>query len=127
MQEKHLYEYAIVRVVPRVERDEFINVGVVLYCQKLKFLKMRYQLVPERLHAFPVHPAIAELEPYLLAFQKICSGLPDAGPIATLDAGSRFRWLTAQRSTIVQTSRVHPGLTENPEMELDRLFQLLVS
>lgn len=127
MPEKVLYEYAVVRLVPRVEREEFINVGVVLYCQKRRFLKMRYQLDPLRLTALSASTNLQEVLPYLDAFQKICVGDQGGGTIASLDPGARFRWLTALRSTIVQTSRVHPGLTEDPAAELDRLFENLVS
>lgn len=126
MQENFSFEYAVIRVVPRVERDEFINVGVVLYCQKKKFLAMKYQLDENRLRAFPHAPTLDELKPYLEAFREICEGSRDGGPIATLDTGSRFRWLTAQRSTIVQTSRVHPGLTPDPAATLEVLFQKMV-
>lgn len=126
MQENFSFEYAIIRVVPRVERDEFINVGVVLYCQKKKFLAMKYILDAERLRAFPQAPGQDELEPYLEAFRHICEGRKEAGTIAQLDTGSRFRWLTAQRSTIVQTSRVHPGLTPDPARTLEDLFAKMV-
>ncbi len=126
MQENYSFEYAVIRIVPRVERDEFINVGVVLYCQKKKFLGMKYHLEETRLQAFPSAPALEELTPYLLAFQQICEGIKEGGPIAQLDTGSRFRWLTAQRSTIVQTSRVHPGLTPNPQQTLELLFEKMV-
>lgn len=126
MQENFSFEYAVIRVVPRVERDEFINVGVVLYCQKKKYLAMKYLLDPARLQAFPKVPGLDELEPYLLAFRYICEGHADGGPIARLETGARFRWLTAQRSTIVQTSRVHPGLTPDPDKTLEELFGKMV-
>lgn len=126
MQGNHLFEYAVIRVVPRVEREEFLNVGVVLYCRQQKFLQMMYALDEERLRSFCAHVDVPELKTYLEAFEKICKGEKDGGPIARLDMSSRFRWLTAMRSTVVQTSRVHPGLSANPQDALVRLYEQLV-
>ncbi|QEH39348.1 DUF3037 domain-containing protein [Chitinophaga sp. XS-30] len=126
MQGHHLFEYAVIRVVPRVEREEFLNVGVVLYCRQQNFLRMMYALDEQRLHAFSPGLDIAELKTYLMAFEHICNGDKEGGPIARLDVASRFRWLTAMRSTVVQTSRVHPGLCGNPQQALARLFEQLV-
>ena len=126
MQDRHLFEYAVIRVVPRVEREEFINVGVILYCAKQKFLKMMFSIDKDRLSAFSKDLDIAELEENLLSFQRICSGGKDAGPIGELDAPSRFRWLTATRSTVVQTSKVHPGFCIDGEDTLTRLYKQLV-
>lgn len=126
MPELHLFEYAVIRVVPKVEREEFINAGVILYCKKLKFLQAIVTLQAERLCAFPGAPEAAELEQYLATFEKICKGGRNAGPIGLLDHASRFRWLTATRSTIVQTSKVHPGFCSDPEQALIRLHAQLV-
>lgn len=126
MQGNHLFEYAVIRVVPRVEREEFLNVGVVLYCRQMKFLRMMYLLDEARLHAFCAGLDVSELQSYLAAFEKICNGEKDGGPIAKLDIASRFRWLTAMRSTVVQTSRVHPGLNGDPQAALTRLYEQLV-
>ncbi|GEP94465.1 DUF3037 domain-containing protein [Chitinophaga cymbidii] len=126
MQGNHLFEYAVIRVVPRVEREEFLNVGVVLYCRQMKFLRMMYSLDEVRLHAFCASLDVPELQSYLAAFEKICNGEKDGGPIARLDIASRFRWLTAMRSTVVQTSRVHPGLNGDPQAALTRLYEQLV-
>src|SRR5215212_3327930 len=109
MQENHLYEYAVIRIVPRVEREEFLNVGVILFCKKHTFLQTLYTVNEERLHTFYNKLDITELTSYLKGFEKICNGEPDGGPIAQLDLPSRFRWLTANRSTVIQTSKVHPG------------------
>lgn len=109
MQEQHLFEYAVIRVVPRVEREEFINVGVVLYCKKQRYLQARLQLNEARLQAFAPTLDIADVKTYLQALVCITHGQQEGGPIARLDAASRFRWLTAVRSTVVQTSRIHPG------------------
>lgn len=126
MQENYLFEYAVIRIVPRVEREEFLNVGVVLYCAKLKFLQCRYELDKERLKAFCGKIAIPEVEENLMAFDRICAGGEGAGPIGQLDIASRFRWLTATRSTILQTSRVHPGFCKDPGEALLRLYGQLV-
>jgi hypothetical protein len=126
MPEKQLFEYAIIRVVPRVEREEFINVGVILFSKKLKFLKARYKVDEKRLKALFDTLDIEEVEQYLKAFQQISDGSPDGGPIAKLDQPSRFRWLTATRSTVVQASKVHPGFCGEPEQALEKLFAQMV-
>ncbi|HEY1025504.1 MAG TPA: DUF3037 domain-containing protein [Sphingobacteriaceae bacterium] len=126
MQEHHLFEYAVIRVVPRVEREEFLNVGVILYCAKKKFIKALVHLGMEKLQAFSPELDIEELKDHLEAFCRISAGGKEGGPIGQLDAASRFRWLTATRSTIVQASKVHPGLCIDPEETLDRLFKQLV-
>jgi hypothetical protein len=126
MQDRHLFEYAVIRVVPRVEREEFMNVGVIMYCSKQKFLKMMYGLDKERLAAFFKDIDLHQLEQNLLSFQRICNGEKDGGPIAALDAPSRFRWLTATRSTVVQTSKVHPGFCLDGDDTLVRLYNQLV-
>ncbi|HEY1017706.1 MAG TPA: DUF3037 domain-containing protein [Sediminibacterium sp.] len=126
MPENHLFEYAIIRIVPRVEREEFFNVGVVLFCKKLDFLEVKYVLPEEKIRLFCEMLQMEELKEYLSSFEKICKGTADGGPIALLDKASRFRWLTATRSTVLQTSKVHPGLCDNPEQALQRLFDQLV-
>jgi hypothetical protein len=126
MQDRHLFEYAVIRVVPRVEREEFINVGVVLLCSKQKFLKMVYGLDHDRIRAFARELDLDELEENVRSFQRISEGGNDAGPIGLLDPASRFRWLTATRSTVVQTSKVHPGFCINGEDTLARLYEQLV-
>ena len=126
MQEKHLFEYAVVRVVPRVEREEFLNVGVVLYCSGQRFLQTMFHLDKERILAFCKDVDLVELELRLLAFSQICLGTAEGGTIGKLPIASRFRWLTAARSTILQTSPVHPGLCLNPEETLINLHAQLV-
>lgn len=124
---KHLFEYAVLRVVPRVEREEFVNVGVVLYCRAQGFLGCAYALPAARLRAlFGSEPDLEELTARLAAFEQICRGRPAGGPIGRLAPAERFRWLTATRSTVVQTSAVHPGLGEDAEATLKRLFAQLV-
>ncbi|ALI97762.1 DUF3037 domain-containing protein [Rufibacter tibetensis] len=126
MQEKHLFEYATLRVVPCVEREEFLNVGVILYCPAQGFLKTVYQLDPARLTAFSSELDQEELQERLQVFETICTGGKAGGTIGRLPIASRFRWLTATRSTIVQTSAVHPGLCTNAQETLDRLHTQLV-
>lgn len=127
MPEKHVFEYAVVRVVPRVEREEFLNVGVVVYCRAQGFLQVRWTLPAERLRAFSRElPDLAELAERLRAFERICRGRPDGGPIGQLGLAERFRWLTATRSTVVQTSPVHPGLCEDAPTTLNQLYAHLV-
>ena len=126
MQENYLFEYAIIRVVPKVEREEFLNVGVILYCKKQDFLQVKFLLNEARFTAWCDSLDMEELKKYLLAFEKICKGGKEAGPIGELDMASRFRWLTATRSTVVQTSKVHPGLCEDAGEALTRLYTQLV-
>lgn len=123
---EQLFEYAVIRLVPQVEREEFLNVGVVLYCAARKFLNVKYTLDAQRLAAFTGKTDLAEAEAYLQAFARICAGTGDGGPISKLPLAERFRWLTATRSTIVQTSKVHPGLCDEPDTMLERLFGEMV-
>jgi hypothetical protein len=127
MQQKLLYEYAIVRVVPSVEREEFLNAGIILYCKSEKFIRMKYRLNKEKILALKPGADIAEIEKNLEGFRKIAAGDKDGGPIARLDEAERFRWLTAVRSATIQTSRPHPGITENLETLLETLFSQLVA
>ena len=122
MQERHLFEYAVIRIMPRVERGEFLNVGVILLCKKENFLQARYEVNPQRLQALCADCDLEELAAHLDALARIAAGDPTAGVIAQLDIAGRFRWLTAQRSTVVQSSKVHPGLCDDPAAMLERLF-----
>ncbi|WP_400190429.1 DUF3037 domain-containing protein [Hymenobacter sp. B81] len=127
MPDKHLFEYAVLRVVPRVEREEFLNVGVVLYCRDQGFLQCRFTVDEARLRAFGgAGLAADELRARLRAFERICAGRREGGPIGQLGLAERFRWLTATRSTVVQTSPVHPGLCADAETTLNRLYAQLV-
>jgi hypothetical protein len=122
MQELHLFEYAVIRVVPRVEREEFINVGVIVFCAKKKFLQGIYVFDEQRLRAFAGGLDLAEVKDNLEALSRICRGGKESGPIGQLDLASRFRWLTAMRSTVLQTSRVHPGFCKDPESKMALLL-----
>jgi len=126
MPEKHLFEYAVIRVVPCVEREEFLNVGVILYSSAQGFLQVRYALNEERIRVFSATLDMDELQGRLHAFECICAGRAQGGPIGQLAIAARFRWLTATRSTVVQTSAVHPGLCTDANQTLERLFDQLV-
>jgi hypothetical protein len=126
MQEHHLFEYAVLRVVPHVEREEFINAGIILYCPAQAFLKTIFQLDTTRIHALCDKVDMEELHGYFLSFEKICAGGTTAGPIGKLPIAERFRWLTAARSTVLQTSPVHPGLCQDANEMLIRLYNQLV-
>jgi hypothetical protein len=126
MQEKHVFEYAVIRIVPRVEREEFLNAGVILYCPAQGFLQTIYELPKERLQVFSADMEFSEIEERLLAFKKVCAGRTQGGIIGQLPIAARFRWLTATRSTIVQTSPVHTGLCTDAGETLIRLYAQLV-
>lgn len=126
MENKHLFEYAVIRVVPKVEREEFMNAGVILYCAGQNFLNAEIQLDKVRLAAFAPKLNIAEVEASLSSLQRICCGDKSAGAIAQYSNAERFRWLTASRSTIIQCSVVHPGLTTDAKETLGKLFHQLV-
>ncbi len=126
MQQKHLFEYAVIRVVPRVEREEFLNIGVIVYCKRPEFLSVKFLLDERRLQAFAPSLDLEELQEHVHSLERICLADKDAGPIGKLDAASRFRWLTATRSTVVQTSKVHPGFCGNALDTLESLFIQMV-
>ncbi|WP_158890036.1 DUF3037 domain-containing protein [Amycolatopsis anabasis] len=121
-----LYEYALLRVVPRVDRGESLNAGVVLHCRALRFLGARVHLDADRLRALDPAADVPAIEHLLHTIAAVCDGEPDAGPAVALDPGKRFRWLTAPRSTVVQTGPVHTGRTADPAAEADRLLRALV-
>ena len=120
------FQYAVVRVVPRVERGECLNAGVVLFSRRHGFLAARTELDEAALAALSPDCDPAEVRPHLEAIERVAAGDPAGGPIAALEPSERFHWLTAPASTIVQPSPVHTGLTADPAGELDRLFAQLV-
>ena len=126
MQQKYLYEYAIVRIVPVVEREEFVNAGVILFCKKEKFLHVKYHIHEEKILALLPDADIDEIRKNLIAFHNIAAGKKEGGPIACLDEAERFRWLTAVRSASIQTSRPHPGVSDNLEETVETLFEEMV-
>ena len=127
MQDKHLYEYAVIRVVPKIEREEFVNVGIVLFSKKENFLEVRYHLHSEKIQLLSPDTDLEQIEENLLSFEKIAKGGADGGRIAEMDTASRFRWLTAVRSSCIQTTRPHSGLSPDLNTTLDKLYQDLVS
>ena len=126
MQQKHLYEYAIVRVVPLVEREEFVNAGVILFCKKEKFIRMLYHLREDKILTLMPGADMEEIRKNLEAFCKIAAGEKEGGPIACMDEAERFRWLTAVRSASIQTSRPHPGVCSDLEGTINSLFSEMV-
>jgi hypothetical protein len=120
------FDYAVIRLVPRVEREEFFNVGVILSCPEHKFLEARIFLNEEKLKCFAPDTEADAVRHYLEIIPKICAGARGAGIIGRLTQRERFYWLTAQRSTIIQPSAVHTGLTGDPAKTLEHLFEKMV-
>lgn len=126
MPEPSAFDYAIVRVVPRVEREEFINVGVILFCRTLRFLDARIELDTKRLAVLSPKLDMVMVQAHLDLIPRICAGGADAGPLGQLGQAERFRWLVTPRSTTVQVSPVHCGLCDDPQAALDDLFKKMV-
>lgn len=126
MQNKDIFEYAVIRLVPKVEREEFLNIGVILFSKRKKYLGMRFRIDETKISAFSPDVDIDMVSQYLNAWQQICQGDPKGGSIGKLEMSYRFRWLVAPRSTIIQSSRTHPGICENPGDVLENLFQFYV-
>jgi hypothetical protein len=120
------FDYAIVRVVPLVEREEFLNAGVILLCRECPFLGARIALDRTRLATLAPWVDLVEVERQLALIPAICQGDPTAGDVAALSPAERFHWLVAPRSTVIQTSPVHSGLCDDPEAELDHLVDTVV-
>ncbi len=120
------FQYAVVRVVPRVERGECFNAGVVLYCRPRRYLGARLELDEAKLRALAPATVPADVRAHLDAIGRIAEGDPSAGPIAHLAQAERFHWLVSPSSTIVQPSEVHTGLCDDPAAELEHLFATLV-
>ena len=126
MQERHLYEYAVIRFVPKVEREEFINMGIVLFSKQAKYLKSLYTIDENKLKLFSSELDMNCLKEGLQVFDKICMGNKEGGAIANMDIPDRFRWLTAVRSSCIQVSRKHKGFSTDLDKTLERLFKELV-
>lgn len=120
------FDYAIVRVVPRVERGECINVGVILFCRTRRYLAAAVELDPARLAAFAPGLDPADLQPHLDSLVRIAAGGPESGPIGALPQSERFHWLTSPRSTIIQPSPVHTGRCPDPAAALEHLLATMV-
>lgn len=126
MQEPHLFEYAVVRVVPKVEREEFINVGLILFCKRQRYIRMEFKINEAKLNMFDAEIEVCDLQTYLESFQNTARGTKLGGRIGQLETPERFRWLTAVRSSVLQTSRPHAGLCENLDVTFEKLFRELV-
>lgn len=126
MHEKCTFDYAVIRVVPLVEREEFINVGIILSCPAQKFLEARIEPDWKRLKAFAPELRKKTIRKYLEIIPKICNGDKNAGIIGQLKQRERFYWLTAQRSTIIQTSPIHTGFCEDVEKTIENLLDKMV-
>jgi len=126
MPDKVTYEYSVIRVVPKVEREEFLNVGVVVFSKPKKYLALKYQFHEKRFQAFSNEVEGEVIREHLQAWERVAKGGAEAGPIGEQDMAYRFRWLTAPKSTILQCSRPHPGLCADPEQVLEDLFKLYV-
>jgi hypothetical protein len=124
--EPRSFEYAIVRVVPRVERGECLNAGVILWCRSLAWLRAAIELDHERLLAFAPGADVPMIEAHLESVARIAAGGAEAGPIGRLDPAERFRWLVSPRSTMIQVSEVHEGLCPDPAEALEHLLETLV-
>jgi hypothetical protein len=120
------YDYAVIRVVPRVDREEFLNVGVIISCPSKDFLEARIELDETRLLAFDPTLDVEAVRNHLASIPRVCAGGPDAGPIGQLSRRERFHWLVAPRSTIIQTSRVHTGRCTDPDPVSERLLDRMV-
>lgn len=126
MQEDKIYEYAVIRLVPKVEREEFFNIGLIMFSKKEKFIRVEFYLCPDKFKLMHSKLDYADIIQNLESFQKIANGDKDGGPIALLDIPERFRWLTAIRSSAVQTSRPHPGKSRDLNTTFGKLFEELV-
>lgn len=126
MQEVKLYEYAVIRLVPKVEREEFFNIGLVMFSKKEKYIRVEFHLCADKFKLMHNKLDYEDVTENLKSFQKIAKGEKEGGPIALLEIPERFRWLTAVRSAVVQTSRPHPGKSTDLDATFNRLFEELV-
>ncbi|WP_430413105.1 DUF3037 domain-containing protein [Kordia sp.] len=123
MQDKVTFEYAIVRFMPKVEREEFFNIGVIVFSKRKKYLDIKYHINPKKLEAFSCEITLEEVTKYLKAWESICKGAPHGGAIGEFEVSDRFRWLAASKSTMILCSPTHTGLCDNPQQELDDIFE----
>lgn len=126
MKDKVVYEYAVIRVVPKVEREEFINIGLILFSKRKRYIRFDYQIPEEKIRSFCNEFDLNQLKENLESFAKICSGAKDGGPIAALESDEKFRWITAVKSSSIQSSRPHPGLSADLDATFDKLYKELV-
>lgn len=126
MLEDKIYEYAVIRLVPKVEREEFFNIGLILFSKREKFIRVEFYLCPDKFKLIKSKLDYDDIIKNLESFKNIAEGKKEGGPIASLDIPDRFRWLTAVRSAVVQTSRPHPGKSKDLEKTFGKLFEELV-
>ena len=126
MQEDKIYEYAVIRLVPKVEREEFFNIGLIMFSKKEKFIRVQFHICKKKFALMHNEIDYQEIQKNLENFQKIANGVKEGGEIAKLEIPERFRWLTAVRSAVVQTSRPHPGKSKDLDRTFERLFEELV-
>ncbi|MBL1223168.1 DUF3037 domain-containing protein [Chryseobacterium sp. L7] len=126
MQEDKIYEYAVIRLVPKVEREEFFNIGLVMFSKKEQFIRMEFHLCPDKFKLMHSKMDFEDVLQNLESFQKIANGDKEGGPVALMEIPERFRWLTAVRSSAIQTSRPHPGKSKDLEKTFGKLFEELV-
>lgn len=126
MQEDKIYEYAVIRLVPKVEREEFFNIGLVMFSKKERFIKVEFYLCPDKFKLMRSKLDYNDIIKNLESFKNIAEGKKEGGPIALLEIPDRFRWLTAVRSAVVQTSRPHPGKSKDLDQTFGKLFEELV-
>lgn len=126
MQDKVIYEYAVIRLVPQVEREEFMNIGVILFSKRKKYLGIKYFVDHKKIQAFTDEIEVEMIEKYLEAWKWVCEGKEQGGPIGKMELASRFRWLVASRSTIIQSSKTHPGICIDPDKVLQTIFERYV-
>ncbi len=126
MQEDKLYEYTVIRLVPKVEREEFFNVGLMMFSKKEKYIRMEFYLCPDKFELMKNDLDYRDILNTLESFRKVALGEKDGGPIAEFDIPERFRWLAAVRSSVIQTSKTHPGKSKDLDKTFNRLFDELV-
>ncbi|QDP84270.1 DUF3037 domain-containing protein [Chryseobacterium sp. SNU WT5] len=126
MQEVKIYEYAVIRLVPKVEREEFFNIGLILFSKREKYIRFEFHLCTEKFQSMKSKLDYGDIVKNLENFKHVAKGDQEGGPIALLEIPERFRWLTAVRSSVIQTSRPHPGKTQDLNGTFDRLFEELV-
>ncbi|RNA63169.1 DUF3037 domain-containing protein [Chryseobacterium nematophagum] len=126
MQENKIYEYAVIRLVPKVEREEFFNIGLIMFSKKAKYIYVKFYVCPDKFRLMHSKLDYEDIIQNVENFQKIANGDKDGGPIAQLEIPERFRWLTAVRSSVVQTSRPHPGKSKDLDKTFGKLFEELV-
>ncbi|WP_313503303.1 DUF3037 domain-containing protein [Kaistella carnis] len=126
MQEDKIYEYAVIRLVPKVEREEFFNIGLIMFSKREKYIRFEFHLCTEKFQSMKSKLDYEDIAQNLENFKNVASGQKEGGLIAVLEIPERFRWLTAVRSSVIQTSRPHPGKTKDLDATFDRLFDELV-